>query len=146
MDKKEFLSFINSVLKPFHFKKNGMKWRLDLGEIVEQITIQKSVYGNLYYFHYGYFIKSISTQTGYWHVPIVWTNSELHYKSLGNLLDMENNIDEETRLTEIREIVMRILTNHSNKIKTEIELKNFLLSTNVVNAVPLTVKRYLRVE
>lgn len=127
MDKKELGTIIHSVLKPLGFKKKGLVWTLTGEEISERIWLQKSCYGDFYYFHYDYVINAIQEYPSQTHVFVLTEDDQESYRDLMTVLNMENDILDESRKRKLTDYLETYIVPKTGMIKTEQQLKEDLI-------------------
>jgi hypothetical protein len=148
MEKKELASILSEILVPIGFKKKGNYWVVNGTEITKMINLQKSQFGNYYYINWGYIINSVFLD-GMMHiynrVASVDKNENLR---IDELLDLENNISDTTRESELKIILHKYLIDKINQINTVSDLKKYLksLTPPLSNTVPLVVKKHFNLE
>ena len=107
MTKNELVKTIDDYLKPQGFIRKDKTWYKDTPEIVVMFTIDKSQYSQLYYASVHFLLKAISHEK----YPKFWKShsylrAEKYMKEdPKNYLDLENELDDETREIEIKHLL-----------------------------------------
>ena len=126
MEKKQLYSIVTSTLKQIGFKHwKPSVWRRTGTEISDRVYLQRSCYGNIYYFHFGHIINKLPSLSGtYCHSfgKIDMSN----YKEIQKVLDLENNLSDEERERELIKLLLLIVP-EKNQINTERELKELII-------------------
>ena len=146
MDKKQLFSIVSSTLKELGFKHwKPSVWRRTGTEISDRVYLQRSCYSKLYYFDYGCIINNLPLQSGgdnshtYGKIDIPL----LIYKKIQKVLDLENNLSDEKRERELKQLLIQIIPK-TNPINTEKELKDFLLKEQL--NLSIDVMDYLKIK
>ena len=143
MDKKQLFSIVTSTLKELGFKHwKPSVWRRTGTEISDRVYLQRSCFSHLYYYHYGYIINNLPTLSGtYCHT---FGDIDLSlYKKIAKVLDLENNLSDEERERELKQLLIQIVPK-KNPINTEKELKDFLLKEQL--NLSIDVMDYLKIK
>ena len=147
MEKRDLVNIIDKEFKPLGFKKNSNYWRFFGKEIIKIIYLQRSSFSKLYYINYGFNFVNLEYDGVSIHVFHRLSSPDKKENELiQSLLDFENDIDFETRIIKLTDIVRDVLKvelgkiNCENDVLKEIEEKPILL-----NLLTLKVKEYLKV-
>ncbi len=146
MDKKDLVNLLNELFKPLGFKRRGNNWRWEGIELTKNINLQKSQSGNFFYMHYNYYFNVIGDKR----VPHVFSglgslNSDEN-KRIKELLDLENDIESDKRLTELRtSIEIKIIAKIQN-VNTEAELLDHIKTSPIFLVIPLVVKEHFKLK
>lgn len=138
MDKKEFINFLNEIIKGFAFRKKGNHWYKDSGSIVKVVNAQKSNFGNQYYLNFGFIVKNVDLKDFEFHVsyyPIQMLNNEL--------FDFDAKIPKKKRMSELGNYLNSVLE-RMDLIQSEDDLFKELKTRSNLNDIPLIVKEYFR--
>ena len=127
MDKKELGLIIHSVLAPLGFKKRGLSWTYYGKEINEKIWLQKSCYGDYYYFHYDYIINAMVKHPSEVHTYVDYSKDGHNYQVISELLNFENNLTDEERKEKLTEFLNTRILPVVGKIDTEEMLREELV-------------------
>ena len=130
MDKKELGTIIHSVLKPLGFKKKGLVWTLTGEEISERLWLQKSCYGDLYYFYYNYIINSIQERPSETHTYVrYWEKGEClkTRKEIYAILNFENDMPSAERENRLVNFLTSHIVPNCGKITSNSQLKDLIL-------------------
>ena len=81
MDNKELIKLFNKHVSAIGFKKTRNNvWYRKGDYVTECIYLQKSMFGNLYYFRYGYVINELELEKGYYyHYALTWKADEMQH-------------------------------------------------------------------
>lgn len=142
MNKNNLISFLDTLLKPYGFKKKGNNWTLDGDEISKLVNLQKSYYGNLYYVNYGFIIKDLELTTTT-HVEMrLGSADKEQQKRITDLLNLEIDIESNQRLDELKKVLITKVIVHLQSINSKIDLLDELKKRPHLNDIPLIVKDY----
>ena len=142
MEKQNLSRLIDDIFIPIGFKRKGNNWVCNHNEISKIINLQKSNYGNLFYINYGYNIKNLELTTRV-HVDNRLASSlKEEQKKITDLLDLENDITDNKRISDLRYIIENIIVSELTLIYTEKDLLNYLKNRSNLNNIPLIVKIY----
>jgi len=143
MDKRKLTEIIDNCLQPIGFKRHRNRWVLDRNAITKIVDFQRSQYGERYYVNYGYIIKSLPLNNLKMHVfSGLGSIDEAENKRINLLLDLENDINDESREVELGRVLQKTLVKRINEIDKEEDLKNELQQRPHLNDVPLIVKNH----
>lgn len=131
MDSSKLKKTINDILSEYGFKKKGNRWIRKGEEISEKAVLQKSSFGNYYYFRYYYNINNLSLDDNEGHVLASIGVSEQEYKSFLQALDLENVLDDEQRREAIKQIFSESVLCKTNMIDSEEKLRAFLVQSGL---------------
>lgn len=140
MQKKELISFLNTIIEPFGFARKGDTWRKESEELTQVVNLQKSSFGNLFYINYGFNIKGLDYDGTTLHVFRGLTTKD---DNGGQLLDFDNALVAEHRHKQIAEKLQALLSGELKEINTISELKKSLEKREHLNDVPIKVKDFL---
>jgi hypothetical protein len=142
MEKKELASILSEILVPIGFKKKGNYWVVNGTEITKMVNLQKSQFSNSFYINYGYILNAIPLD-GMMHIynRVASTDKEENLR-IDELLNLENNMSDEERASELKEILLEKLAHKISSINTEADVLEYLNKQPHLNNVPLVVKRH----
>ena len=101
-------------------------------EVSDCVYLQRSLYGHFYYFHYGYIINKLHLPSGVsWHTFGKIDIPTSIYKKIQIILDLDNNLSDEERERDLKHY-LQVIVPKGNSIDTEKELKEFLLSEQLL--------------
>jgi|SRR6185312_9071779 len=147
MEKKKLGDILSGMLLPIGFKKKGNYWVINGNEITKMVNLQKSQYSNSFYINYGYIIKAISLDNQMMHVYNRVSSLDVNERNLIKaLLDLDSDISDEKRETELKQILNSNLISKMQLINTEKDLLNELKQRSQLNDIPSTVLEYLNLE
>ena len=125
MDNKELIKLFNKHVSAVGFKKTRNNVWYRKGEYVtECIYLQKSMYGNLYYFRYGYVINELELEKGdRYHYGRRTPFSSKEDTLINSLLNLEKEINDQDRDLQLDKLLQDSLsldTLHVPKSKNEL--------------------------
>ncbi len=142
MEKKDLVKLLDEIFIPIGFKRKGNNWIFNSDELSKTINLQKSNYGNSFYINYGYIIKNLElTTTTHVGNRLASTEKE-QQKRITDLLDLENSIDREDRLSELKMFVCDNILSEFTSTNTKKDLLNELKKRPHLNNIPLVVKKH----
>lgn len=146
MDKKDFIQLAHEVFKPLGYKRKNSNWSSETSELIRVFNLQKSMYSNLYYLNYGFIIKGLELR-GRFHVGsrFYYKDNEKRDHYVDKLLDFENDIPDEKRRKELRQ-VLEDLEKQISEIRTVDDVRQFIADFNMSFQVPVYVCEYLGIE
>lgn len=143
MEKKELASILSEILVPIGFKKKGNYWVVNGTEITKMVNLQKSQFSNSFYINYGYILNAIPLNGLTMHVfgglGSLDSNENARIKEL---LDLENNISDEERASNLKKILVKKLVSKVSLVNTEADVLEELKKRPQLNDIPLVVKRH----
>jgi hypothetical protein len=145
MEKKDLINILSEILVPIGFKRKGNYWVVNGDEITKMVNLQKSQYGNFFYINYDYILNALPLGGLRTHVGnrVSSLNKEENLR-IDELLDLENNITDEDRIRELKEVLQNKLVSKIQPINTEEDLSNELKKHPQLQlALTLAVKRHL---
>jgi len=143
MEKKELANIISEVLIPIGFKKKGNYWVINGDAITKMVNLQKSQFSNSFYINYGYILQSIPLDNEMMHIYNRVTSVDIEERNrLKELLNLDNNISNAERATELKQLIFDKLVTHIQSVNTEEDLLNELKKRPQLNDVPLIVKKH----
>lgn len=146
MEKDELVKLLNQIFIPIGFKRKRNKWISNGDVLIKIVDLQRSYYSKSYYINYGYIIKRLElTTTTHLYNRLGGSNKDKQ-KSITALLDLENNISDEQRLTELRKIIVDEVANEIQLINTEEDLLDEIKKLPYLSMVPLVVKNHFKLE
>jgi len=147
MDKREIVTLLNETLVDKGFKKKGDFWVDNRGEIVKMVNLQKSNFGNRYYVNYGYILKSIPLKNEVMHVYNRLTSADARKRGkIERLLNLETEISDDERIAQLKDVLIKNLLTKIQSINSEEDIFNELKNRPNLNAVPVSVKKYFKLE
>lgn len=142
MGKKELSSILSEVLVPIGFKKKGNYWVMNGTEITKMVNLQKSQFSNNFYINYGYIINVIPLD-GMMHIFRGLGSLDKNENArIDELLNLENNISDEERASDLKKILLENLVSKVCSVNTEADILEQLKKQPHLNNVPLVVKRH----
>lgn len=143
MEKKQLASILSEVLVPIGFKKKGNYWVVNGAEITKMVNLQKSQFNNIFYINYGYILNAIPLD-GMMHIyNRVASTDKVENLRIDELLNLVNNIPDEERASDLKNILLKILAHKISSVNTEADLLEELKKQPHLNNIPLVVKRHL---
>ncbi len=142
MQNENLKQLLTDVFIPLGFKRKGNNWILENTELIKTINLQKSNFSNSYYINYGFTVKGLQLKTG----VHVW--NRLHGNNVDegfrirDLLDLENNIADNERLSELKKIINDKIINEIQLLNTTESLKENLKKRPHLNDIPIVVHQY----
>lgn len=126
MDIITFKQVINDSLVPFGYKKQRTNSWIRKGKTIStKVYLQRSLYGNLYYFHVYYVINNLKTthkEDKECFSGIDYVDEKLLYK----MCDLDYDVSDDAREATLKSLLTRMFENH-HYIETEEELKKLIL-------------------
>lgn len=123
MDRKQLIIILDELFKENNFKKRGtIRWELSNESIIKMIMLQKSYYGNYYYYYlnYGYILKNLELDRTEMHIFNCFGSSHKNENNrIKQLLDLETDIDDETRKKELINFIKIYILKEFNNIEDE---------------------------
>ncbi len=142
MEKKELASILSGILVPIGFKKKGNYWVVNGAEITKMVNLQKSQFSNSFYINYGYILNAIPLD-GMMHIyNRVASIDKVENLRIDELLNLENNISDEERASELKKVLLEKLAHKISSINTKADVLEHLKKQPHLNNVPLVVKRH----
>jgi hypothetical protein len=146
MEKKEVANIISEILSPIGFKKKGNYWLINGDVITKMVNLQKSEFENSFYINYGYIIKSIPLDNLMMHVfQRVGSLDDNESTRIKELLNLENNISNEERAKQLKQLIIDKVVLDIQKVNTERDLLNELKTRPHLNNIPLVVKKHFHI-
>lgn len=143
MEKKELANILSEILVPIGFKKKGNYWVVNGAEITKMVNLQKSQFSNSFYINYGYILNAIPLNGLTMHIfgglGSLDSNENTRIKEL---LNLENNISDEERASDLKKVLLEKLVHKINLVNTEADVLEELKKQPHLNNVPLVVKRH----
>lgn len=143
MEKKELASILSEILVPIGFKKKGNYWVVNGAEITKMVNLQKSQFSNSFYINYGYILNAIPLNGLTMHIfgglGSLDSNENTRIKEL---LNLENNISDEERASDLKKFLLEKLVHKINLVNTEADVLEELKKQPHLNNVSLVVKRH----
>lgn len=147
MEKKDLVALLDELLRPLGFKKKGNNWVFNGEEVNRIINIQKSQYGKSFYINYGYILRSLSLEGWVTHVEDRLGSYEKEKnKRIMDLLDLENDIEPEVRLLELKECISEQIIQEMRFVNTEEDVRNILVKRPHLYTIPPFVLKHLNLE
>lgn len=147
MEKKEFLSSLDSMLKPNGYKRKGNRWITENDQLKKVVQLQKSKFGNSYYLNYGYIIKKLKLNNLEMHVYNRLSSvDDCENKRIMDLLDFENGIRDDERLADIQKMLEVHILDEIQQVNSEQDLVTILKNRPHLNDVPLVLKKHYGLE
>jgi hypothetical protein len=143
MEKKGLASILSEVLVPIGFKKKGNYWVVNGTEITKTVNLQKSQFGNSFYINYGYIINAIPLDNLMMHIyRRVASTEKIENLRIEELLNLESNMPDEERTSELKKVLLEKLVHKVNLVNTEADILEELKEQPHLNNIPLVVKRH----
>lgn len=141
MDKIKLISIIDEILTPLGFhKQRTNSWIRKGKEVLTKVHLQRSLYGNLYYFRVYYVLNKLhlikSDVKNECFADVDFSDDKLLYK----MCDLESDVSDDERERVLRRIVDNDMSNH-RYIETEKELKEMIITKKI--PVFIVIKDYL---
>ncbi len=134
---------MSEILVPIGFKKKGNYWVVNGAEITKMVNLQKSQFSNSFYINYGYILNAIPLNGLTMHIfgglGSLDSNENTRIKEL---LNLENNISDEERASDLKKVLLEKLVHKINLVNTEADVLEELKKQPHLNNVPLVVKRH----
>jgi len=134
---------LSEILVPIGFKKKGNYWVVNGAEITKMVNLQKSQFSNSFYINYGYILNAIPLNGLTMHIfgglGSLDSNENTRIKEL---LNLENNISDEERASDLKKVLLEKLVHKINLVNTEADVLEELKKQPHLNNVPLVVKRH----
>jgi hypothetical protein len=145
MEKKNLVTLLKESLVPLGYKHKGNNWVNNHGTIIKLVNLQQSNYGKQFYINYGFIIKDLPLDITHTHVEErLWRETEDSNASVSQLLDLENDMSEEYRTSELKRTIFKNLIPILESINTEGELLAYLKQRPNLNDIPIYVKQYFK--
>lgn len=141
MEKKDLIKLLDEIFIPLGFKRKGNNWTFNGDELSKIVNLQKSNYGNSFYINYGYIIKGLELTTTTHVGNRLASTEKKEQKRITDLLDLENSIYREDRLSELKRFVYDEIVSDFMNINTKEDLLNNLKKRPHLNNIPLVVKK-----
>lgn len=146
MDKKNFVQFLDDLLKKYSFKKKGSQWSLEAESFVKIIKLAKSRYGNNYYIDYGYILKNLELDDLDMHISNTLSSlDDKENERIQELLDFDVEINDEKRKEELEQKIFKKIILKFNAILSEEDILNELKNRRNLNDIPIIVKNYFEI-
>lgn len=143
MEKKNLVNTLDRIFLPAGFKRKGNSWVDNKGEIVKIANLQKSNFGNSFYFNYGFNLKGLPSAGTMMHIQSRVSPKESAFgKSIDQLLDLENSISDSDREELLTNVIQRDVISYFQSINTEEQIKEDLINRPNLNSVPYKVREY----
>lgn len=141
MRKKEITNIISEILIPIGFKKKGNYWVMNGTEITKMVNLQMSQFSNSFYINYGYIINAIPLD-GMMHIyNRVASTDKIENTIIDELLNLENNIPDEERAGNLKNLLFEKLVPKVSLINTQADVIDELKKRPQLNDIPLVVKQ-----
>ncbi len=146
MEKKDLTKLLDEIFIPIGFKRKGNNWVLNGKEINKIINLQKSQYSNAYYINYGYVITSLSLGSFINHIDNRLSSSDKEIqKRIGELLNLENNIEPKIRIIELRELINKKIVKEMQSVDTEEDISRLLKVREHLYTIPPFVLKHFNI-
>lgn len=143
MEKKELAGILSEVLVPIGFKRKGNYWLVNDNDITKIVSLQKSQFSNSFYINYGYIINAIPLNGLTMHIYSGLCSLDSNQNTrIKELLDLENNISNEDRSSELKKVLFEKMASEISLINTEADLLKELKKLPRLNNIPLVVKKH----
>jgi len=145
MDRKGLVNVISEVLLPLGFKRKGNYWVVNGSDLSKMVNLQKSQFGSRFYINYGFILNSVPLGRLMLHVfyglyPL--DSSAVARARLSDLLDLDVDLQDEERASELKQAMNATLVPTMTTIDTEDDILRELKTFPTLNSVPLVVKRH----
>jgi len=142
MEKKDLVKLFDEIFTPLGFKRKGNNWVYNGNVLTKMLNLQKSNYSNAFYINYGYIIKGLElTTTTHVENRLASIDKE-EQKRITDLLDLENGINFEERISELKKFVSDKIVSDFKNTNTEDDILHNLKNRPHLNDIPLVLKRY----
>ncbi len=147
MEKREFIKYLDAIIKPHGFRKKGNYWYLDSNSLIKVINVQKSDFGNIYYLNYGFIVPELEEINPDMHVynRLASLDTKENIRIM-DLLNFEKNIEDNERQSEIKFYIQNVILKELQNVNTEDDLFKVLKSRPHLNDIPLVVKRHFNLQ
>lgn len=137
MEKKDLVAFLDQIFIPIGFKKKGNNWVINAEKINKIINLQKSQYSNAYYLNYGYIINSLPLNGFVNHIDnrLASKDKEIQ-KRIGELLNLENDIEPVIRFSELRELINEKIVIEMQSVQREEDILKILKEREHLYTIP----------
>jgi hypothetical protein len=143
MDKTKFKGLFDEIFESNGFKKKGNNWFIDGTELKKLANLQRSNFSDYYYLNFGFLINKLESEDLQTHVSYRLSSTDkAENQRIDDLLNLDSNIDEEQRVSELRFHLITDVIGRLQKINTEAELLSELKNRSHLNDIPLPVKKY----
>lgn len=137
----------SKCLSPKGFKKKGNYWVANSNEIAKMVNLQRSQFGNYFYINYGYILNSVPLSGLMMHIyKRVASLDKDENLRIDKLLDLENNIPDESRIQELKKLLFEKLIQNIDLVNTETDVLEELKKRPHLNNVSLVVKRHFNLS
>jgi len=146
MNSKELITVLDDIFIPISFKRRKNKWVRLTSELSITLYLQKSQYGNFFYLRYFFTILSIDPSGKEAHVVSgLGSQDAYHSKRIKELLDLDSEIDDKVRSSELKEYTKDIVIAKIGSINTARELySDFIIKYARKNVVMGVASQYYR--
>ena len=147
MEKKELVTFLHEIFISIGFKKKGNNWIINAEEINKIINLQKSQYSNAYYLNYGYIINSLPLDGFVNHIDNRLSSKDKAVQQrIGELLNLENNIEPITRFSELKELINEKIVNEMQAVQKEEDILRILKEREHLYTIPPFVLKHFDIN
>jgi len=142
MDKNELVKLLSELFIPLGFKKKGNYWILKGDVVSKLINLQRSYYSKTYYINYGFILNKLPLTTMTHLDGRLASSDKVENKRIHDLLYLENTIDQQDRLSELRHFMKTLMIPKLLAINTESEFLDKVKRSPYSSMIPLVVKEY----
>lgn len=147
MEKKDLITFLDSIFSPLGFKRKGNNWVINGNEINKIINLQKSQYGNAFYINYGYIIKSLPLDGFVNHVDSRLSSSDkIGQQRITELLNLESAVLPSERLSELENLINEKIVKEMESTNEESDILNVLNQKQFLYMIPPNVLKYFNLK
>ncbi|WP_405199095.1 DUF4304 domain-containing protein [Christiangramia sp. LLG6405-1] len=146
MNSKELKAEFDKYLVPLGFNKKNLTWVKTEIEISQIVNLQKSSFNNQYYLNEGY--NLVNAKNDSFHIQILSSskyNASKEY-SLIDILNLDNQIAKKEREEEIENLIKNFIVPNLERLKSESDLKEYLVNLKVQNHIPVFIKEYFKIK
>jgi hypothetical protein len=142
MDKKNLVKLLDETFFPIGYIRRKNDWIKETDSLTSVVNLQKSGYSNSFYINYGFIIKGLELTTTL-HVNDRFASADKEEQArLTELMDLENSISDDERITELQELLNKKIVSRVLAIKSEKDLLADLIKRPHLNDIPLVVKKH----
>jgi len=141
------IDLLNEIFIPIGFKRKGNSWVENGSELSKLVNLQKSNYSNSFYINYGYNMRGLETNTFFLHIYYRLGGADKEeQKRITDLLDLENGINAEQRLSGLRLFIINKIVSEMVPIITIDGLREYVKKRGNLDMIPFVVKNYLQLN
>ncbi|HEX7868775.1 MAG TPA: DUF4304 domain-containing protein [Chryseobacterium sp.] len=147
MEKKDLITFLDSIFSPIGFKRKGNNWVFNGDEINKIINLQKSQHGNFFYINYGYIINNLPLDGFVNHVDSrLSSQNKIEQQRITELLDLELAIIPSERFSELEKFINEKIINEMTNTNEESDILNVLKQKQFLYMIPPNVLKHFNLK